>query len=444
MDPQKVKSIQEWPAPTDKKGVQRFVGFANFYRRFIKGFSSIISPITQLTRQQSRFQWSSETQEAFDKLKNLFTSAPVLLHPDPAFPYVLEVDASESALGAILSQRRGQKALLHPVAFASRKLSPPERNYDVGERELLAIKFALEEWRYLLEGASHPIMIFTDHKNLEYLRTAKRLRPRQARWALFFSRFNFHISYRPGSKNGKADALSRMFPETSQTAEPGTILSSQNFLCSIQPDLRTAIEQASSQCLNPEVPTLRKQDGLLWAQNKIFVPAQVRPLVLKTFHDNKFAGHFGVQKTSELIHRSFWWPGWSQDCKNYVNSCIICQRSKGSNAKAWGLLRPLPIPEQPWKEVAMDFIVDLPPAEGFSTILVVVDRLSKMAHFLPMKGTPSASDTADIFIKEVVRLHGVPVSIVSDRGVQFTSKFWRDLCKSLEIKKYQFPRCKNE
>lgn len=121
MDPQKVKAILDWPAPSDKKAVQRFVGFANFYRRFVRGFSSIISPITQLTRQQIRFQWSQEAQVAFDKLKSLFISAPVLQHPDPALPYVLEVDASEVATGAILSQRQGPKALLHPVAFSSRK-----------------------------------------------------------------------------------------------------------------------------------------------------------------------------------------------------------------------------------------------------------------------------------------------------------------------------------
>lgn len=205
MDPQKVSAILEWPEPTDRKGTQRFIGFANFYRKFIKNFSAIISPITQLTKQNTRFQWTPAAQLAFDKLKLLFTSAPILQHPDPALSYVLEVDASENAVGAILSQRQGAKSLLHPLAFFSRKLSASEKNYDVGDRELLAIKAALEEWRYLLEEASDPILIFTVHKNLEYLHTARRLKPRQARWALFFSRFTFHITYRPGSKNEKPD-----------------------------------------------------------------------------------------------------------------------------------------------------------------------------------------------------------------------------------------------
>ena len=171
----------------------------------------------------------------------MFTSAPILKHPDPALAFVLEVDASENAVGAILSQRQGPKSLLHPVAFFSKKLNPSERNYDVGDRELLAIKAALEEWRYLLEGASHPILIFTDHKNLEYLRTAKRLRPRQARWALFFSRFVFHITFRPGSKNGKPDALSRMFKDPVNSAEPDTILPAKKFLI-LQADLMSQIK----------------------------------------------------------------------------------------------------------------------------------------------------------------------------------------------------------
>ncbi|XP_073491307.1 uncharacterized protein [Aquarana catesbeiana] len=297
MDPQKVSAILDWPAPTDKKGVQRFVGFSNFYRKFIKDFSKIIAPITELTKQGARFCWSSQAQAAFEKLKGLFTSASILKHPDPALPFVLEVDASEIAVGAVLSQRQGPKALLFPVAFFSRKLSSSERNYDVGDRELLAIKAALEEWRYLLEGAVHPVLIFTDHKNLEYLRAAKRLRPRQARWALFFSRFSFHITYRPGSKNGKPDALSRMFHDSKESTPPDTILPAGSFLL-LQGDLISRIKQASSEIPLPTGTSLN--DGLLWHEGKIFVPERCRVLVLELCHDHKLAGHFGARKTSEL------------------------------------------------------------------------------------------------------------------------------------------------
>lgn len=225
-----------------------------------------------------------------------------------------------------------------------------------------------------------------------------------------------------------------MFHETSQVAEPSTVLSPQNFLLATQVDLISAIKTASSQCSEPDISSMEKHNDLFWSHGKIFVPLESRLLTLQTFHDHKLAGHFGSQKTMELISCSFWWPGWRQDCKNYVSSCIPCQRSKGTNTKSRGLLKPLSIPERPWAEISMDFIMDLPPSGGFTTTLVITDRLSKMAHFLPMVGTPSASATANVFFKEIIRLHGTPVSITSDRGVQFTSKFWRELCKSLEIK----------
>ncbi|KAI2653667.1 Transposon Tf2-9 polyprotein [Labeo rohita] len=211
---------QEGVVMEEKKELQRFLGFANFYRRFIRNFSSVAAPLTAMTkRQTTRLTWSPEAFRAFDELRERFTSAPILRHPDPNKPFIVEVDASNTGVGAILSQRHGDPAKIYPCAYFSRKLSPAERNYDVGNRELLAMKLALEEWRHWLEGAQHPFTILTDHKNLEYLRSAKRLNPRQARWALFFTRFQFFVTYRPGSKNTKADALSRQ-AETSPHSDP--------------------------------------------------------------------------------------------------------------------------------------------------------------------------------------------------------------------------------
>lgn len=225
---------------------------------------------------------------AFDKLKKQFNSAPILHHHDPALPYVLEVDASETAVGAILSHRHETTAMLHPVAFFSRKLSPAERNYDVGDRELLAIKMALEEWRYLLEGASHPILIYTDHRNLEYLCRSKRLRPRQARWALFFTQFQMHITYRPGSKNCKPDALSRMYPTSDNSPTTDAILPAYNFFL-LTDDLLSRIKLASSLDQLPSGEHLQENDRLFFHDHAVFVPLQLRVPVLKLRHDNKLA-----------------------------------------------------------------------------------------------------------------------------------------------------------
>ncbi len=180
MDDNKVRAVVDWPQPHTVKELQRFLGFANFYRRFIKNFSSVAAPLTAMTRRNaSLLTWSPEALQAFQELKIRFTSAPILHHPDPSLSFIVEVDASSTGIGAILSQRYGSSAKMFPCAFFSRKLSSSERNYDVENRELLAMKAAMEEWHHWLEGALHPFTVLTDHNNLEYLRSAKRLNPRQ-------------------------------------------------------------------------------------------------------------------------------------------------------------------------------------------------------------------------------------------------------------------------
>ncbi|KAK3550724.1 hypothetical protein QTP70_003956 [Hemibagrus guttatus] len=170
MDEGKITAIRNWPAPATVKELQRFLGFANFYRRFIQNYSSIANPLTSLLRNKPKsLAWSPAAEEAFNTLKKAFTTAPLLIHPDPNKPFIVEVDASMTGVGAVLSQQQGNPSRLHPCAFFSRKLNPAERNYDIGNRELLAVKLALEEWRHWLEGAKHPFLVLTDHKNLEYL-----------------------------------------------------------------------------------------------------------------------------------------------------------------------------------------------------------------------------------------------------------------------------------
>ncbi|KAK3569088.1 hypothetical protein QTP86_022131 [Hemibagrus guttatus] len=230
MDEKKVTAVRDWPTPTTVKELQRFLGFANFYRRFIRGYSSVTSPLTNLLRNKPKtLVWTPAATHAFQTLKQAFTIAPLLVHPDPELPFIVEVDASTTGVGAVLSQQQGNPRKLHPCAFFSRKLNPAEVNYDIGNRELLAVKLALEEWRHWLEGAKHPFTVLTDHKNLEYLWAAKRLNPRQARWALFFTRFKFAMSYRPGSKNVKADALSRIYGPDIASEDPEPVLPEKIF-----------------------------------------------------------------------------------------------------------------------------------------------------------------------------------------------------------------------
>lgn len=191
--------------------------------------------------------------------------------------------------------------------------------------------------------------------------------------------------------------------------------SAKNFLL-LQHDLKTSIEQAYLQCTESKASSLRNQEGFLWHQDKIFVPQQTRLQVLKTFHDHQLSGHFGVRKTTELIQQCFWKPTLNWIVGGMWIPVPSVSVIRGPTPRL-GVYWPLLVPEQPWKRISIDFIVDLPPTEGYTTIFVVVDSLSKMAHFLPMIDTPSSVDTVNIFIKEIFRLHSLPDSIVSDRGV---------------------------
>lgn len=207
MDKVKVDGVMSWPIPKKLKEVQAFLGFANFYRRFIQDFSEIAKPLTSLTKKDTVWRWGETQQQAFDTIKDRFCKAPVLKMPDTTKPFKLETDASNFAVGAVLSQQ-DREGSWHPVAYYSKSLNDNERNYEIYDKELGAIK-ALEEYRHYLEGQEHPVEIWTDHKNLEYFTTARQLTRRQARWSLFLSRFNYNLQHRPGKLSTKPDALSR-------------------------------------------------------------------------------------------------------------------------------------------------------------------------------------------------------------------------------------------
>lgn len=419
MDPKKVEAVHNWPIPATVKEVQRFIGFANFYRRFIKNFSSVVAPLTALTKGGgAKIHWGPEAAGAFEDLKRRFTSAPILVIPDPEKPFVVEVDASEVGVGAILSQR-GEDGKLHPCAFMSRRLSDAERNYHVGDRELLAVKLALEEWRHWLEGAQHPFQVLTDHKNLEYLQQAKRLNTRQARWSLFFNRFQFLLSYRPGTKNVKPDALSRAYSPETQEKPLTSIIPRSRIVAPLQWELERVVREALA----------REPDPGGGPAGRLFVPLSARAQVLQWGHESPLTCHPGTARTLDFLQRRFWWPSIKNDVKVYVEACPVCNQGKSTRQRPQGLLRPLPVPRRPWSHLSLDFVTGLPPSQGNTVILVVVDRFSKAARFIPLPKLPTAKETAELLMNHVFRIFGIPLDIVSDRGPQFSSRFWGAFCR---------------
>lgn len=419
----KISSIHSWPVPSKVRDIQSFLGFVNFYRKFIRSFSTLAAPLTELTKKDVPWLWSSVQQDAFIALKSAVSSAPCLSHPKFDRPFYLETDASKFAVGAVLSQSSSSDPSpdLSPVGFFSRKMSSAECNYDVHDKELLAIVCALDHWSHYFLGAPHSLQIFTDHRNLVYFRTRQTLSPRLLRWSMFLNQFDFVLSYRRGSENIPADLLSRRsdFVEEGCESLTASELQSQVLL----PDHfwnDTNIHIASINSATRQLTSVLDESE------------QINIIIQR--HNSLFAGHPGRAKTFALISRDFVWPKMREMIYKYVDSCVVCQQTKTRRQKPLGLLKPLPISSRPWKDISMDFITKLPLSLNFDSILVVVDRFSKMTHFIPCVEALNAEALSHLIINNIIRLHGLPDSIVSDRGPQFVSSFWKTLLGLLDIK----------
>lgn len=463
MDPVKVEGVMAWPQPKDLREVQSFVGFVNFYRRFIQGFSEIARPLYELSQKNVTWKWGPAQTMAFEEIKKRITTAPCLVFPDQHQPYKIEADSSDYATGAVLSQL-SEDDKWHPVAFLSKSLSAVERNYEIHDKEMLAIIRALEEWRHYLEGAEHPVQIWTDHKNLEYFMTAKKLNRRQARWSLFLSRFDFSLHHRPGKKSLKPDALSRR-------PDHGKGENDNDNIVLLKPEFFriSALRQGHALLVGQETALLKKireakdldenvvkaveeldksparrldgqewsrEQGLILFRGKVYVPKdmELRRQIVEAHHDSMVAGHPGRWKTLELVSRNYWWPGISRYVASYVQGCDRCNRTKTFPAKPSGYLTPNPVPKDVWEVICVDLITGLPVSQGYDSIMVVIDRFTKMLHAIPTTETVTSEGIARLFRDHVWKLHGLPQQVISDRGPQFVSGCMKALYQLLDIK----------
>ena len=375
MDPVKVAGVRDWPTPTRLVEVQSFLGFCNFYRRFIKNFSRIAHPLHALQKKDAEWRWGEEEKKAFAELQSAITSSPVLIHPSPNKPFKLETDSSDYASDAVLSQE-GEDGKWHPVGFYSKSLDEVQCNYDVHDKELLSVIRALEEWRHLLEGTKHTVEIFNDHRNLTYFQTAQKLNRRQARWALFLSRFDFKLLHQPGKSAGKPDALSRRADHNrgEEDNQNRVLLPSELFakVCKV-PSQETAVESVLATAVENEslggvvlegadkelmerVKRCKERDeavvkafrelgslkgvlrGSEWSEEddvvlfngKIYIPKddQLRHDIVHLHHDSVTAGHPGRWKTLELVTHNYWWPGVSRYVAKYVRGCVRAMLGK--------------------------------------------------------------------------------------------------------------------
>ena len=464
MDPAKVQAIVDWQVPTSPTEVRQFRGFANFYRRFIKDFGKLCKPLDKLTG-KAPWNWGDEQQEAFEELKRRFASHPVLRQWDFSRPTRVETDASGYACGATLEQWQDEDNAWHPIAFLSEGMTETERNYDIYDRELMAIVRALEHWRHYLIGLDE-FEIYSDHKNLEYWKTAKNLTRRQARWSLFLAEFHFKIVPKSGKTMGKPDAMSRQKQHQVSDAEDNVgqvVLKPEHFRLNaarrghaqVVPDkallkrirecetkdaeVVKALEQVKQlgpKLLSRGLEEWNVENDLLLFRGKVYVPHDntLRKDLVQLHHDAPPAGHPGRAKTLELLSRNYWWPGMTKFVNEYVDTCDICQRTKSFPAKPRGPLQPLEVPEAPFKSIATDQIVKLPTSEGCDAITTTVDRFTGIVHFSPTTEALRAEEHAQLYIRDVFRLHGAPEKVLSDRGPAYASKLLQAIYKGIGIK----------
>jgi hypothetical protein len=414
VDESKVHAITSWPTPSTVTQVCSFHGLAGFYRRFVQDFSTIAAPFHELTKKGVSFNWGPTHQQAFDTLKSKLTQAPLPQLPDFNKMFELECDASGFGIGGVLLQCG------KPIVFFSEKLSGPSLNYSTLDKELYALVCVLHTWQHYLW--SREFVIHLDHEYLKYLKGQANLNKQHARWIDFIEMFPYIIKHKKGKDNIIADALCRRYNMLSQPDYKILGLEMLKELYATDLDFKDAYENyiEGRTCQNFVI-----HDGLLYRASKLCVPASfVRLMLLQEAHGGGLMGHFGVKKMEGMLSLTFFGHG-----------CGVMWGAM-SHLNPHGLYLPLPVTSAPWEDISMDFFLGFPKTKrGRDSVFLVVDHFSKMAHFIPChKTTDNATHIADLFFSNIVRLHDMPNTIVSDHDANFLRHFWRTLWNKLGTK----------
>lgn len=471
-DPQKVAAVRDWPTPCAVTDVRSFVGLCTYYRRFVRDFASVASPLHRLTEKGAKFEWNDECEEAFCKLKEMLMEAPVLQYPDPGKPYILDCDASSEGIGSVLSQEVNGEEMV--VSYYSSKFTKPERNYCVTRKELLAIIKSVDFFHHYLYGAR--FVVRTDHAALRWLKTLKNPEGQLARWIGKLEQHDYEIVHRSGRVHSNADALSRRpcpskcqhcsrreATECKRTRVQGEEEDEQNLRGRQQDDAdigpvlawRETDEErpawAEVSAMSPETKLYWKEWNQLFVEEGVLkrkwllpnsrlwyvqtiVPRGMRERLLKESHDNVTGGHLGVKKTLSKLRQRFYWVNMRRDVQEWCRVCSVCNSKKGPAKRGRAPIQVYQV-GAPMERVAVDIAGPFPrTAAGDRFICVAMDYFTKWPEAYPLPDHEAAT-VASVLVSEYFARFGVPEELHSDQGREFEVAVFTECCSLLGLRK---------
>jgi hypothetical protein len=482
-DPSKIEAVKNWPQPKSVTDVRSFLGFCSYYRKFIEGFSQIASPLHKLTEKTKEFEWNESSEEAFNILKQKLISAPILTLPSPDCEFILDTDASDTAIGAVLSQV--QNGVERVMAYASKSLGKAERRYCVTRKELLAVVNFIKHFKHYLLGRK--FLVRSDHGALRWLFNFKEPEGQIARWLETLAMFNFEIKHRPGKQHGNADGLSRQ--NCKQCGREEMVRAVRKSTSNKQDEKEEATESdpwvrpwtkeelSEKQKQDPKLnslfmwmengekpswqeislagsalktywnlwETIHEREGVLYRkvedgvlkgedQWKLLVPDSLKEEIMKNLHDHKTASHFGNKKTIENVKRRFYWYDYRTDVELWIKTCKECASRRNPTKKPIAKLEQAPV-GVPFERVHIDILGSLPKSKrGKKYILVVTDWFTKWteAYAIPNQ---EAATCAKYFVEQFICRFGTPRQVHTDQGTQFESVMFKEICRLLDIEK---------
>ncbi|CAF4895233.1 unnamed protein product [Pieris macdunnoughi] len=476
-DPEKIVAVKDWPVPKDKTEVRAFLGLCSYYRRFVRNFADIAKPLHRLTEQKRKFTWDGECEDAFNELKNRLCETPILGYPDQDGEYVVDTDASGIGIGGVLSQVKGEHEQV--IAYFSKSLSKPERNYCVTRRELLAVVKTLQHFSKYLLGRKFRLR--TDHAALKWLLQFKNPEGQVARWIEQLQEYDFATEHRKGRAHGNADALSRRPCEEDCkhcTRHEGREVAHVRILRTdtISPDwcgkliqeeqqqdsdIKPILDWMKSSAIKPrwnDVASTSTTTKSYWAQwdslvlhngvlcrkwentrgdashLQLVVPRSKVRNILEMFHDGSSGGHLGVKRTLLKIKERFYWIHCREDVEDWIRKCKACAAVKGPQTRTRAGMKQYNV-GAPWERIAVDIAGPFPLTEkGNKYIMVVMDYFTKWPEVFAIPNQEAVT-VAEILVNDVFSRFGVPLEIHSDQGRNFESLLFQEVCRLMGIHK---------